>query len=197
MKKTAVLVYNGFCNFEISVALEILALEGKPITVFAKDKSIVKSEEGICVVPDKTIGELNIDEYDSLLLPGAVDIRDAIEDDEMLSFIKVFGKTNKIIGAISIAPVLLVKCGLLRQRAFMAGVNKEELFEEGFSAEELSNMHGWDDNLKNPISDGYIKCDNIITSVSYNFVKFGLAFGKMLNISIPEETFGISSKKNS
>lgn len=29
MKKTAVLIYNSFCNLEFSVALEILALEEK------------------------------------------------------------------------------------------------------------------------------------------------------------------------
>ena len=29
MKKTAVLIYDSFCNFEISVALEILALTEK------------------------------------------------------------------------------------------------------------------------------------------------------------------------
>ena len=37
MKKTAVLIYNQFCNFEISVALEILAMAEKPITIFAKE----------------------------------------------------------------------------------------------------------------------------------------------------------------
>ena len=31
MKKTAVLLYDSFCNFEISPALEILALAEKPI----------------------------------------------------------------------------------------------------------------------------------------------------------------------
>ena len=46
MKKTAVLIYDSFCNFEFSVALEILAMAEKEIVVFAKSKSIVKSEEG-------------------------------------------------------------------------------------------------------------------------------------------------------
>ena len=33
MKKTAVLIYNSFCNFEFSVALEILALAEKEVTI--------------------------------------------------------------------------------------------------------------------------------------------------------------------
>ncbi len=98
MKKTAVLIYNQFCNFEISVALEMFAMAEKP---------------------------------------GAMDIREAIEDDEILSFIKLFDERKMIIGAISIAPILLVKNGIIGAKPFMAGVNKEDLFEEGFSEEDF------------------------------------------------------------
>lgn len=191
MKKTAVLIYNQFCNFEISVALEILALAEKEITIFAKNLSGIKSEEGLTVSPDKTIADLDISEYDSLLLPGATDICEAIEDDEILSFIRKFHDNQKIIGAISIAPILLVKNGVMGDKAFMAGVNREDLYEEGFSEKDLSNMQGWDDNLKDPIPEGYIISENIISSVSYEFVRFALGFSKMLGIDIPAETFGI------
>lgn len=79
MKKTAVLIYNSFCNFEFSVALEILALAEKEVVIFAHTKEAVKSEDGLMVLPNQTISEINIDEYDSLILPGAMDIREAIE----------------------------------------------------------------------------------------------------------------------
>lgn len=46
MKKTAVLIYNSFCNFEFSVALEILALAEKEVVIFAHTKEAVKSEDG-------------------------------------------------------------------------------------------------------------------------------------------------------
>ena len=98
------LIYDQFCNFEMSVALEILALHNKSIEVFAKEKAIVTCEEGLKVFPDKAIDELHLDEYDSLLLPGAVDIRLAVDDFEIIEFIKKFD--GKVIGAISIAPVL-------------------------------------------------------------------------------------------
>ena len=167
MKKTAVLIYNSFCNFEFSVALEILALAEKEVVIFAHTKEAVKSEDGLMVLPNQTISEINIDEYDSLILPGAMDIREAIENEEVIEFIRKF--ENKTIGAISIAPLMLVKAGLLSGKPFMAGVNKEE----------------------SPVKEGYIITDNIITSISYNFVKWGLAFGRMIGIDIPPETFGI------
>ena len=65
MKKTAVLIYNSFCNFEFSVALEILALAEKEVVVFAHTKEAVKSEDGLMVLPNQAISEINIDEYDS------------------------------------------------------------------------------------------------------------------------------------
>ncbi|WP_294984486.1 DJ-1/PfpI family protein [uncultured Fenollaria sp.] len=189
MKKTAVLLYESFCHFEISVALEILALKNKEIDVFAKSKEVILSEERLKIVPDKTIFELDINEYDSLLLPGAVDIESAIKDSEIIEFIKKF--SNKVIGAISIAPVLLLKAGILNGKPFMAGVNKEELLEEGFLESDLTLMKDWDECIENPIEEGYILEDKIITSVSYNFVKFGLQFAKMLGIEISPKSFGI------
>ena len=189
MKKTAVLLYDSFCHFEISVALEILALKNKEIVVFAKSKEAILSEERLKIVPDKTIFDLDINEYDSLLLPGAVDIESAVKDPEIIEFIKKF--SDKVIGAISIAPVLLLKAGILNGKPFMAGVNKEELLEEGFLESDLTLMKDWDECIKNPIEEGYILEDKIITSVSYNFVKFGIQFAKMLGIEISPKSFGI------
>jgi putative intracellular protease/amidase len=156
MKKTAVLIYNGFCNFEISVCLEILAMAGKQIMVFSKELNPVTSEEGVKVVPDQCIHELTIEEYDSLILPGAMDIREAIADESILMFIREFAARGMVIGAISIAPILLLKAGVLGKKPFMAGVNRAELFEEGFTENDLSHMIDWDDNLKKPVQDGYM-----------------------------------------
>ena len=191
MKKTAVLIYDQFCTFEISTALEALALGGKPITVFAKTTSPVTSEDGLSVLPHQSIRDVDLDEYDSLLLPGAADIREAVEDADILAFIRGFSDAGKLIGAISIAPILLVKCGAMGTRPFMAGINREELAEEGFTEEDLAHMHGWNDNLKAPIPEGYIIADHIITSVSYEFARFGLAFARLLGIGISAGTFGI------
>lgn len=141
------------------------------------------------VLPQKTVDDINMEEYDSLILPGAMDIREAIEDDKIISFIKQF--EGMPIGAISIAPLLLLKAGLLKDKPFMAGVNREELAEEGYTADELKLMTGWDDNLKNPIEQGYIVSDNIVTSVSYNFLKWTLAFGDLIGIKLSPKIFGL------
>ena len=118
-----------------------------------------------------------------------MDIRAAIEDEAILNFIRRFD--GMPIGAISIAPVLLLKAGLLAGKAFMAGVNPEDLAEEGFTPDELALMKGWDDNLRDPVPEGYIRAGNIVTSVSYGFIRWALAFGDMLGIRLPPKTFGL------
>lgn len=189
MKKTAVLLYDSFCNFEFSAALELLALGGKPITVFARSKAPVRSEEGLRVLPDAALDELDLAEYDSLLLTGAADIREAIEDEAVLAFIRRFDGLT--IGAISIAPLLLVRAGLLGGKPFMVGADRAGLLAAGFTEEELRYMVDWNDNLAHPVPEGYLITDRIVTSVSYNFVRWALAFGKLLGIDRPAQTFGL------
>lgn len=192
MKKTAILVYDQFCNFEISVALEMLAMSEKSVVIFSKGKQSMRSEEGITVLPDEDIAAINCDEFDSLLLPGAMDIRLAIEDEAVLEFIREFANRDLLIGAISIAPILLLKAGVMGKRHFMAGVNKEDLYEEGFTEAELQNMTGWDDNIANPVVEGYIEDGHIITSVSYNFVKWAMACGRAMGLEVYPKSFGVN-----
>ena len=191
MKKTAVLIYNQFCNFEISVALEMMAMAEREFVIISKTLEPVKSEEGIKVIADKIIEEIEIDEFDSLLLPGAMDIGEVVEDEVILDFIKSFNDKKMIIGAISIAPVLLLKLGILKGKRFMAGINAEDLLEEGFTEEDMSKMIGWDDNISNPIKKGYIQEDNIITSVAYNFREWAMAFGRAIGIEVYPKSFGL------
>ena len=191
MKKTAVLLYESFCNFEFSVLLEILAINKKPVVFFAKEILPIISEEGLKVIPDIKIEDLDISEFDSLILTGAADIRKAIEDEEILSFIKKFDERDYIIGAISIAPILLLKAGILSGKSFMAGANKEELYEEGFSKKDLTLMIDWNESIKNPVPNGYIKDGNIITSVSYEFVRWGIEVAKKLGLNVNPLSFGI------
>ena len=52
-----------------------LAPAEKPITVMSIAKQAIRNEDGLSALPDDTIDNLDIDAYDSLILPGARDIR--------------------------------------------------------------------------------------------------------------------------
>ncbi len=189
MKKTAILIYDQFSNAELAPVIEILMLKKKPFTIFANNLDPVISEEGMPVNPHTSIDQIDINQYDSLVLPGAIDIRHVIEDTKTLDFIKLF--KGLTIAAISVAPILLLQCGLLRGKKFMAGVNRAELFEEGFNESQLALMTDWDDNIKNPIKKGYIVDGNVITAVAYNALQWAVGFANMIGLNVSTELFGL------
>lgn len=136
MKKTAVLLYNTCCLFELTVALEMLQMAQKPVVYFAKDLKPIRTEEGMLIVADSIFEQLNIEEYDSLLITGATDAKETVEDKVTQEFVSKFHDASALIGAISIAPLFLLKLGYLKGKPFMIGIEKSDLYEEGFKDEE-------------------------------------------------------------
>lgn len=70
-------------------------------------------------------------------------------------------------------------------------ISLELLTDQNIDAEDLALMKGWDDNINDPIPEGYIRSGNVVTSVSYNFVRWTLAFGEILGIKLPPKTFSL------
>ena len=182
MKKTAVLLFDLFSNYEISVALSVLAQAGKKYDIFCLNETAI-SEESLQVKRSKALTELSIDDYDSLLLPGCMDLRDIINNSEILEFIKQFRLSTHVIASISSSPVLLLKAGMLDGKKFIAGIYKEGLLEEGFTMEQLNGMRdvneliNEDGTVTSCLADG-----NLLTAVGSDFINFGIEFGKMLGL---------------
>lgn len=191
MKKTAVLLYNDCCLFEITVALEMLKMAEKPVVYFGKDLKPITSEEGMLIMADCTLDQLDIKEFDSLLITGCTNAKEAMEDGEILGFIDKFNSAGELIGAISIAPLLLLKLGYLKGKAFMIGVEKQDLYEEGFTDEDMKYMLGWRKCCDGAVPEKYLKTGNIITSVAFGFRQWAMAIGRELNIECYPKSFDL------
>ena len=191
MNKTAILLYNDCCLFEITVALEMLQMAQKPVVYFSKDLKPIKSEEGMLIMADCTLDKLDIKEFDSLLITGSTNAKDAIEDVEVLEFIDKFYSTGALIGAISIAPLFLLKLGHLKGKPFMIGVEKQDLYEEGFTDEDMKYMLGWRSCCDGAVPDKYLKTDNVISSVSFGFRQWAMAIGRELDLECFPKSFDL------
>lgn len=182
MKKTALLLFDLFSNYEMSVALSILSQAGKKYDVFCLTEYAV-SEEGLRVKRDRDLSALHIQDYDSLLIPGCMDLRNIIDDVRIYQFIRNFDLSEHIIASISSSPLLLLKSGILDGKKYLAGVLKEELLEEGFTLEQMNGMRDVNE-LKN--DDGtftkYLIDGNLLTAVGSAFIDFGIIFGEMLHL---------------
>ena len=90
----------------------------------------VSSNRGITVIADDLIENINIKEYDGIILPGglpaAYDIRD---DERVIKIIKEMNSQNKLIAAICAAPCVLAKAGILsgRKAVIFPGMEEELL----------------------------------------------------------------------
>ena len=123
MKKVLCIIYPNFSLYEITTLTSTLALSfGVTIDYMASEHSIVISEDGLPCQPTKTLDQIRIEKYSCVILPGMVNIGPALHDEKLISFLRSLGKQDVLIAAISSAPLLLAKAGLLKDTKFTGGI---------------------------------------------------------------------------
>ena len=123
MKKVLCLIYPNFSLYEITALTSTLALSfDVTIDYAASDHSMVVSEDGLLCQPTKTLDQIRIEEYSCVILPGMVNIGPALQDEKLISFLKDLGEQDILIAAISSAPLLLAKAGLLKDTKYTGGI---------------------------------------------------------------------------
>ena len=144
MKKVLCIIYPNFSLYEITTLTSTLALSFDiTIDYVASEHSIVVSEDGLPCQSTKTLDQIRIEEYSCVILPGMVNIGPALKDEKLLSFLRNLGEQDILIAAISSAPLLLAKAGLLKDTKFTGGLwqNFFDYFEflsrENFQPEVL------------------------------------------------------------
>jgi len=177
LKKTAILLYPQFSEYELSVALSILMQGKKSVITASLDKSPIKGESGLTCISDTTMDDLNWDEIDSLLLPGCMDINALQNKEKYTEFIKEASKRDLVIASISSSPMLLAEAGVLVGRKYTIGLMKEFMEESG-----VFEMENYSDELV--VQDG-----NIITARGRGFIQFGCCLGKALNLEFDERWY--------
>lgn len=121
-KKYAVLIYPGFSLQEITCLTSALTVWfGESIDVIAGEDRPYASEDGFSVTPAKTADEAEPSDYACVILPGTVNPLPALFDEKLINFLRRGRKSDTLFAAISSAPALLSKAGLLDGKDFTAG----------------------------------------------------------------------------
>ena len=63
-----------------------------------------------------------MEEYSCVIFPGMANIVPALQDEKLASFLRELGEQDILITAISSAPILLAKAGLLNDTKFTGGI---------------------------------------------------------------------------
>lgn len=58
-------------------------------------------ESGLTCLADRQLSDINIEEIDSLLLPGCMDIGTLVDEQELLYFIQTLDSQGAVIASIS------------------------------------------------------------------------------------------------
>ena len=164
MSKFAVILYPNFSLQEITCLTSALAVwfEEK-IDYIASENKEYCSEEGLRVTPTKVMADANITDYDCVILPGTINPLPALYDERLIDFLKSGINTDVVFAAISSAPLLLAKAGVLNGKKFTAGFFMQ--MAEVFSYIEKENY----------IHEGVVCDGNVITGIGMFFREFAEA----------------------
>ena len=164
MSRFAVILYPNFSLQEITCLTSALSVwfEEK-IEFIASENKEYCSEEGLRVVPTKTMADTNITDYDCVILPGTINPLPALYDDRLIDFLKSGINTNVVFAAISSSPLLLAKAGVLKGKKFTAGFFMQMAEVYPFIEKENFTHEG-------------VVCDgNVITGIGMFFREFAEA----------------------
>ena len=123
MKKALCIIYPNFSIYEVVGLTSTLALSfGIEIDYVGSDRGIITSEDGLACQPTRTLDEVVIEDYSCVILPGMINIAPALHDEKLISFLRSLKQQEVLIAAISSAPILLAKAGLLKGTQFTGGI---------------------------------------------------------------------------
>jgi len=114
--KALIISADSFEDTELLVPYYRLKEEGVDVHVASMTKKKIKGKHGYEVDIDKTLKELNPDDYDLLLLPGGKAPEAIRKEKDALEIAKHFFQQSKPVSAICHGPQILITADLLRGR---------------------------------------------------------------------------------
>src|SRR3990170_8422691 len=114
--KALIISTDNFEDTELLVPYYRLKEEGIHVDIASIKKGRIKGKHGYEVEVDKTLEEVNPDDYDLLVLPGGKAPEAIRKKKNAIEIAKYFFKKNKPVSAICHGPQTLITAGLLKGR---------------------------------------------------------------------------------
>ena len=112
-KKVLIFLVDGFEEIEAMAPIDLLRRAGIIVdTVSINEDNQVTSSRKIRVLTDKTIDEINFENYEMIVLPGGPGTENYMKSEKLLEKLKEFS-INRKLGAICAAPTILSALGIL------------------------------------------------------------------------------------
>lgn len=108
----------GFEEIEAVGILDVLRRAELEVVAAGLAPGPVTGSHGITLVPDAALGELDLDSFDALVLPGGMPgTRNLMADGRLLDLVRRLAREGRTTAAICAAPLVLHAAGVLGQAA--------------------------------------------------------------------------------
>ena len=119
MAKILVVLASGFEETEAVAPSDIWKRLGFEVTLAGVDDMQITGAHGIVIEADALLDEVQHLDFDALFLPGGMPGSTILRDDERVcALVEKMASSGKVVSAICAAPMVLSKCGVLRDRKF-------------------------------------------------------------------------------
>ena len=137
MKKGIIIFNNNMEDAESIATNALLRRAGFKMTSVSEKNKMVKAAYDHVVMAEKIVEEINVDDYDFLVIPGGHYVFDVMDSAEWIyDLINKFNMKNKLIASICAAPIFLGKLNLLKDIEFAVFPTCEVGIEGKYLADE-------------------------------------------------------------
>lgn len=150
MKDLMVLLAGGFEEIEALTVVDLFRRADLNVKLVSVDgsRTVVGAHE-IEVVADKTLDEVNIDDYRALYIPGGQPgATNLMNNKKVVECVNIFKESDKIVAAICAGPQVLDKAEVIKDNKFTCYPGVENRLK-----------------VKNPVDAAVYQDENIITSM--------------------------------
>ena len=114
--KALIISADKFEDSELLVPYYRLKEVGVEVIVASRSRGAIKGKHGYEVAVDKTLDEVNPDDYEILVLPGGAAPAMVRKEPKALEIARSFFARNKPVAAICHGPQILISTGLMQGR---------------------------------------------------------------------------------
>ncbi|WP_409300829.1 DJ-1/PfpI family protein [Peribacillus sp. SCS-155] len=166
-EKALLFIYEGFAEYEISAAISMLR-DSHTVVTISVDKGAVVSEAGLTIIPDLTLNEAVLEDFELLIVPGG-NLLPIENKPELYEWVRVFVSQSKAAAAICSGAYVLARAGLLEGIPYTVSLTKNQRNFLGFFQEE------------NYQYNSVVRYGNILTAQGHAYVDFAIELKKMVS----------------
>lgn len=143
--KVAILLADGFEEIEAITPKDVIERAGiKCDFISIMEEAVVTGAHNIKILADDFFDEINLMNYDMIVLPGGMGGAARLaEDNRVIDLIRKFDAMNKKVAAICAAPALVIsKSGISKNKRITSYPGMDEFIKDGVYVEERVCVDG-------------------------------------------------------